>query len=313
LLPGAAGAEETPLVQAKGAFEKGEYPRAIEILKSATASEPNNGDVYVLLARSYLELNQYDAAVNSAEKAVAINPKNSNYHRWLGEAYGAKADHASMLSAYSLARKTQKEFDAAAQLDAHNFDAQQDLIQYDCTAPGVVGGGEEKAQPLIQKLMSMDEAEGHYATGICRAQKKDYAAADVEFAKALESKPRTANRICSIGDYFVGRKNGEKLLAVAAAGEELAPQDPRGKFYRGVALILQDQKPGEAEKFLRDYLQLAPMNSDYPRPWTAHYWLGRLQESQKNPAGARSEYQAALKLNGKYKPAQEALKHLGHD
>ncbi len=268
---------------------------------------------FVLLARSYLELNQYDAAVNSAEKAVAINPKDSNYHRWLGEAYGAKADHASMLSAYSLARKTQKEFDAAVQLDARNFDAQQDLIQYDCTAPGMVGGGEEKAQPLIEKLMKMDAAEGHYATGICRAQKKDYAAADAEFAKALDGKPKTANRIYDIGDYFVQRKIAEKLLAVAAAGEDLAPRDPRGKFYRGVALILQGEKPAEAEKLVRDYLQLAPMNSDYPRPWAAHYWLGRLQESQKNPAGARSEYQAALKLNGKYKLAQEALKQLGKD
>jgi len=313
LLPCAARAEESPLAQAKVAFEKGEYTRAVEILKSAAGSEPNNGDVYVLLARSYLELNQYDAAVNSAEKAVAINPKNSDYHRWLGEAYGAKADHASMLSAYSLARKTQKEFDAAVQLDDHNFDAQQDLIQYDCTAPGMVGGGEEKALPLIEKLMKLDAAEGHYATGTCRAQKKDYAAADAEFAKALEGKPQTANRIYDIGDYFVQRKNAEKLLAVAVAGEELAPQDPRGKFYSGVALTLQGQKPAEAEKLLRDYLQLAPMNSDYPRPWAAHYWLGRLQESRKNPAGARGEYQAALKLNAKYKPAQEALKQLGHD
>jgi len=80
-----------------------------------------------------------------------------------------------MLSAYSLARKTQKEFEAAVQLDARNFDAQQDLIEYDCTAPGIVGGGEEKAQPLIEKLMKMDAAEGHYATGICREQKKNYA------------------------------------------------------------------------------------------------------------------------------------------
>jgi len=313
LLPGIACGEESALEQARGAFEKGEYTRAIEILKREAGSEPNNGDVYVLLARSYLELNQYDAAVNSAEKAVAISPKNSDYHRWLGEAYGAKADHASMLSAYSLARKTQKEFDAAVQLDAHNFDALQDLIQYDCTAPGMVGGGEEKAQPLIGKLITMDAAEGHYATGICRAQKKDYPAADAEFAKALEAKPKTANRVYDIGDYFLQRKNADKLLAVAGAGEDLAPGDPRGKFYRGVALILQGQKPAEAEKLLRDYLQLAPVNSDYPRPWVAHYWLGRLQESHKNPAGARTEYQAALKLNGKYKPAQEALKQLGHD
>jgi tetratricopeptide (TPR) repeat protein len=311
LSPCAARAEETLLEKGKSAFEKGEYARVIAILKSAESGQPNNGDLYVLLARSYLELNQYDAAVNSAEKAVAINPRNSDYHRWLGEAYGAKADHASMLSAYSLARKTQKEFDAAVQLDARNFDAQQDLIEYDCTAPGMVGGGEEKAQPLIEKLMKLDAAEGHYAMGICRAQKKNYEAADAEFARALENKPKTAKRIYDIGDYFLQRKNPEKLLAVAAVGEELAPQDSRGKFYRGAALILEGQKPAEAEKLLREYLQIAPMNSEYPRPWTAHYWLGKLQENQKNPAGARGEYQTALKLNAKYKPAQEALKQLG--
>jgi tetratricopeptide (TPR) repeat protein len=319
LLPGVARGEESPIEQAKGAFEKGEYTRAIEILKSAAGSEPNNGDVYVLLARSYLELNQYDAAVTNAEKAVAINPKNSDYHRWLGEAYGAKADHASMLSAYSLARKTQKEFDAAVQLDERNFDAQQDLIEYDCTAPGMVGGGEEKALPLVEKLMKLDAAEGHYATGNCRAQKKDYAQADSEFAEALLKKPKTAKRIYDMGDYFLRRKSGLTLLGIADAGEQLAPQDPRGKFYRGVGLILLQQdnrsvmSQPNPEKLLREYLQLAPMNSEYPRPWVAHYWLGRLQESQKNPAGARSEYQAALKLNGKYKPAQEALKQLGHD
>jgi tetratricopeptide (TPR) repeat protein len=311
MLPGCIRADESALEAAKHAFEKGDYPRVVEILKSAAASQPNNGDIYVLLTRTYLELNQYDDAVSSGEKAVASNPQNSDYHRWLGEAYGAKADHAPMLSAYSLARKTQKEFAAAAQLDPHNFDAMQDLIEYDCTAPGVVGGGEDKAQPLIEKLLSMDAAEGHYAMGICKAQKKDVAGADSEFAKALESKPKTANRIYDIGDYFLQRKNADKLLAVASAGEALTPQDPRGEFYRGVAFILQGQKPEDAEKLLRKYLQTAPVNSNYPRPWVAHYWLGRLAESQKNTAGARGEYEAALKLDGKYKAAQEALKQLG--
>lgn len=296
---------------AKQAFDKGDYHKAVDILKNAAGSDPDNGDLYALLSRSYLELDQYDAAVSSGEKAVALSPKNAEFHRLLGEAYGAKADHASMFSAYSFARKTQKEFITATQLDEHNYEAFQNLIEYDCTAPGVVGGGEEKAQPLIQKLMSMDVAEGHYGAGICRAKKKDYEAADAEIAKALESKPKTAKRIYDIGDYFLERRNAAELLAAADAGEQLAPQDPRGKFYRGVGLTLQGKQPGEAEKLLREYIATAPMHSDNPRPWTAHYWLGKLQESQKNRAGARSEYEAALKLNSKYKPAQEALKQLG--
>ena len=311
LLPALLWADSAALEPAKHAFAKGDYHKAIEILKSAAASDPNNGEIYALLSRSYLELDDYDAAVSAGEKGVSLNPNNSEIHRVLGEAYGAKADHASMLSAYSFARKTQKEFQAAADLDPRNFEALQNLVEYDCAAPGVVGGGEDKAQPLIQKLMGMDTAEGHYAAGNCRAQKKDFANADAELSKALESKPKTAQRVYDIADYFLKRSNASQLLAAADLGEQLAPQDPRGKFYRAAAFVLQSQKLPEAEQLLLDYLQSAPMNSDYPRPWAAHYWLGQLQERRKNPAGARGEYEAALKLNGKYKPAQEALKQLG--
>jgi tetratricopeptide (TPR) repeat protein len=312
LLPGLLRADSAPLESARQVFAKGDYNKAIEILKSAESGDPKNGELYALLSRSYLQLDQYDSAISAGEKAVSLSPGDSEIHRVLGEAYGAKADHASMLSAYGWARKTQKEFLTATDLDPHNFEAMQNLIEYDCAAPGMVGGGEDKAQPLIQKLAGMDAAEGHYAAGNCRAEKKDFAAADAEFAKALASKPKTAKRVYDIGDYFLKHGNAAQLLAVADAGEQLAPQDPRGKFYRATGWILQGQKLPEAEQLLRDYLQTAPMNSDYPRPWAAHYWLGQLQERKKNPAGARSEYEAALKLNGKYKPAQEALKQLGN-
>lgn len=305
-----SAAQDAPWDAAKGAYERGDYHKAIEMLNSAAAKEPANAEIQLLLTKSYLESNQYDNAVSSAEKTVTIAPKNSEYHRWLGEAYGAKADHASMLSAYSWARKTQKEFETAVQLDERNFDAAQDLIEYDCTAPSMVGGGTDKAQPLIQKLMSLDAAEGHFAAGVCKAVKKDYAGADAEYAKALESKPKTADRIYDIGDYFLQRGQGEKLLDVAAAGEALAPKDPRGKYYQAVGLILKSEKYSDAEGLLREYLQAGPLRSTYPNPWDAHYWLGRLYSAQKNTTGAKTEYQEALKLNPKYKRAQEALKQL---
>lgn len=311
LWPGLVWADSAAIDSAKQAYAKGDYHKAIELLKSAASGDPNNGALYELLSRSYLQLNEYDAAVSAGEKAVSLSPNNSETHRVLGEAYGAKADHASMLSAYSFARKTQKEFQAAADLDPHNYEALQNLVEYDCAAPGVVGGGEDKAQPVIQKLLSMDAAEGHYAAGNCRDQKKDFSTADAEFAKALQSSPKRLTLVYDTGDYFLKRNNATQLLVVAATAEQMAPQDPRWKFYRATAFILQNQKLPEAEQQLHDYLQAAPVNTYYPSPWAAHYWLGQLQERQKNPAGARAEYEAALKLNGKYKPAQEALKQLG--
>jgi tetratricopeptide (TPR) repeat protein len=310
LLPVAATAQDAPLEAANQAYEKSDYTKVIEILKPAAEKEPGNGEIYLLLTKSYLEIKQWDAAVKSGEKAVASDPKSSVYHQWLGDAYGQKADHASMLSAYPLARKTQKEFETAVQLDERNFDATQALIEYDCTAPSIVGGGDDKAQAVIQKLMGMDAAEGHYGAGICKAQKKDYTAADAEFSKALENKPKSVGRIYDIGDYFQQRGQGDKLLAVADVGEALAPNDPRDKFYRAAGWILEGEKLAEAGKLLNEYSSVAPVRSGFPKPWEVHYWMGRLYEAQKNGASAKGEYQTALKLEPKYKKAQDALKRL---
>src|SRR5215831_6261318 len=235
------------LVEARHAFEASDYPKAIQMLQVAAVKEPTNGDIQLLLAKSYLELQEHDAAIHSAEKAVALDPQSSTYHEWLGRAYGEKADHAGWFSAISLAKKTHKEFETAVDLDGRNFSARQALIEFDCSAPGMVGGGEDKAQPHIQELMQLDSAEGHYAAGNCRRQKKDFAVADEEFTKALESQPKSAELIYDIGDYAVKRGQSERLFAVVEAGERAAPNDLRAKFYRGVGLVLKKEKPEEAE------------------------------------------------------------------
>ncbi len=302
--------QETALEAGRRAYEASDYVRAIEELQVAAAKDQQNGDVQLLLTKSYLELPEHDPAIKSAERAVAIDAQNSVYHEWLGRAYGEKADHANPFSAMSLAKKSRKEFEIAVELDAKNYSARQALIEFYCRAPGIVGGGEEKALPHIRQLADLDAAEGHYAAGNCRRQKKDFAAADTEFTKALESSPKSTELIYDIGDYAIGHDQPERLLAVADTGEHVAPGDPRGEFYRGVALILKKESPEEAERLLGDYTKKAPMRSGYPRPAAAQAWLGRLFEDQNRMEDAVKEYESALKLDPKNKMAQEALKQL---
>ena len=302
--------QEANLDAARRAYEASDYSRAVLVLQEAAAKEPNDGEIQLLLAKSYLELQEHDAAVRSAEKAVAIDPQNSVYHEWLGKTYGEKADHAVLFSAMSLAKKARKEFQTAVELDGKNFSARQALIEFDCSAPGIVGGGEEKAQPHIKELMELDAAEGHYGAGNCRRQKKDFAAADEEFTKALESHPKSAELIYDIGDYAVKRGQPERLIAVAEIGELAAPNDPRGKFYRGVGLVLKGQKPEEAERLLQEYAKKAPKRSGFPSPAAAHVWLGRLYESENDTENARKEFENTLQLDPKNKMAQEGLKKI---
>src|SRR6266481_4751981 len=174
---------------AREAFEASDYSKAATLLQQAAAQNPRDAEIHFLLAKTYYEFQQHDAAIASAEKAVAIDPQSSLYHEWLGKVYGEKADHSSMFSALSLAKKARKEFERAVELDEKNFSAYQALIEYDCSAPGIVGGGEDKARPEIANLASLDPAEGYYAAGNCRRHKKDLATANTEFDKALALHP----------------------------------------------------------------------------------------------------------------------------
>ncbi|MGC2526717.1 MAG: tetratricopeptide repeat protein [Candidatus Acidiferrum sp.] len=292
------------------AYETSDYTKAVQELQAAAAREPQNGEIELLLTKSFLELGEHDAAIASAERAVAIDPQNSVYHEWLGKAYGEKASHASMFSALGLARKTHREFETAVELDERNYSARQDLIEFDCTAPGIVGGGEDKAKPEIEKLKAMDASEWHYAEGNCERQKKNLGGADAEFQLALESHPKSAGLIYDIGDYEVKRDQAERLLEVAEIGKQVAPSDPRGMFYRAVGLILKNEKPEEAKRLLREYLQKAPKRTGYPKYATTHEWLGRLYEKQGEMESAEKEYEAALQLEPKDKSARDALKRL---
>ncbi|GAC1671216.1 MAG: hypothetical protein NVS9B4_26800 [Candidatus Acidiferrum sp.] len=305
-----AAAKDDAIESARHAYELGDYRTAVNLLQSAAAKEPNSAPVDLLLAKNYYELQQWDLAIASAEKAVALDPKNSVYHEWLGRCYGEKAARSGWVSAVSLAKKTHKEFETAVELDARNFAARQALVEFDCSAPGMVGGGEEKARPHIEQLASMDASEGHYAAGNCRRQKKDYAAADAEFAKALKGNPKSLELIFDIGDYAARRNQAERLWAVADAAEKISAADPRAKFYRAAALVVKKEQPELAEKLLQQYLKTAPRRNNYPPPASAHDWLGRLYEDGSKLDAATNEYRKALKLDPKDKLAQEHLEHL---
>jgi len=305
-----AQAESAVPAEAKSAFAAGDYGKAIEILNRVGISQPRDATVKYLLARCYFENEQYDRAIPAAEAAVALDSNNSAYHELLGRGFGEKADRSGWMSALSLAKKARAEFETAVRLDPRNFSAMQALIEFDCSAPGIAGGGEDKARPEIQKLSALDAAEGRYAAGNCRRQKKDNEAADAEFRQALALHPESADLIYDVGDHYMKHRQADGLQLAIAEGARAAPTDLRGPFFRAVALTLEKQNAAEAGKLFREYIAKAPKRNNYPSKAMAHYWLGQIQENQNNTAAAKGEYAEALGLEPRNQFAREALKRL---
>jgi len=187
------------------------------------------------------------------------------------------------------------------------------MIEFDCSAPGMAGGGEDKARPEIEKLSMLDAAEGRYAAGNCRRQKKDFEAADIEFQKALALQPKSASLIYDIGDYYMKRNQADRLWVVVKEGGRADSQDPRGEFYKYVAYTIQKEKSAECAPYFRDYIAHSIKRDDYPSKSMAHYWLGRIQENQNDTAGARQEYREAVHLEPRNRYAKEALSRLQRD
>src|SRR2546423_10885346 len=80
--------QDASLEAGRHAYEASDYAKAVQALQAAAAKDPQNADVQLLLAKSYLELQQHDAANNKAELQLAIDAQNSIYHEWLGRADG---------------------------------------------------------------------------------------------------------------------------------------------------------------------------------------------------------------------------------
>ena len=81
-------------------------------------------------------------------------------------------------------------------------------------------------------------------------------------------------------------------------------------FQIGKTGALSGQRLERAEEALAEYLKATPGREDPPLA-AAHWRLGMVYEKKSDRERAKSEYQSALRLDPKYKPAQDALKKLG--
>src|ERR1019366_8527163 len=182
----AIGAQD-PLADAQRDYNAGGYTRAEDTLTKAIPQSPDDARLHFLLGQSYYQLREFTRAATSLERAVQLSPNQSEYHDWLGKSYGRRAEGSAFLTAMHWARKTHTEFEIAVQLNPFNFEAQRDLIRYDMNAPGIVGGGEDKALKQIGELEKINNLQGQLARGEFFATKKRMGEADAVFAKILES------------------------------------------------------------------------------------------------------------------------------
>src|SRR5713226_5665393 len=181
--PAAAGLDETvPTLIASGHVDE-----ALTALRGQISASPNDPLAHNLLCRAYFSLGQWDRGISDCERAVSLAPENSQFHLWLGRIYGEKADRSGFMTAAGLAGRVRNEFETAVRLTPNSVDARSDLAEFYLEAPGIVGGGRDKAEQQANSLFALDAPRAHWVNGRMAEKRKDFTAAETEYRAAIDA------------------------------------------------------------------------------------------------------------------------------
>ena len=300
-----AGADET----APGLLASGRVDEAIAALHGQINSSPNDAVAQNLLCRAYFSLGQWDRGISACEKAVALAPENGQYHLWLGRIYGEKADKASFLTAAGLAGKVRTEFETAVKLTPNNVDARSDLAEFYLEAPGIVGGGRDKAMQQISPLAQLDPARAHWVSARVAEKKKDLATAEAEYRAAIDGSHGSASAWLNLGLFYRHRERYNEMEQ-ALTHVRPAPLDRPDALVDAAEILIHSQRNlPEAVELLRTYLHSSKKVEQAPA-FKVHYLLGTASEKLGDKQAAAAEYRSALALAREFQPAQQALQRM---
>jgi tetratricopeptide (TPR) repeat protein len=250
------------LSRAEELYRRTEYGRAIDVLD---ALDERDAAVYALLGKAYFMQGQYKQAVANLEKAVGQHSLNSDYYDWLGRAYGRLAEESSFLSALGYAKKTVRAFERAVELGPSNLEALSDVFEYYLQAPGMVGGGLDKAETIARRFAGLNAAEYHWARARLAEKGRDFETAEREFRAAFATDPQEVGRALDLAAFLASRGRYGESDALFRAAEENHPRSPKVLYARAAANIQSKRKLDQAEALLERYLELQMTPEDPSR------------------------------------------------
>ncbi|MFZ0997522.1 MAG: tetratricopeptide repeat protein [Candidatus Sulfotelmatobacter sp.] len=289
-------------------LDAGQVDQVMQMLEQQIRSAPTP-ETYNLLCRAYLELENWDAGIHASEKAVTLAPDDGLYHLWLGRIYGEKADRSGFLSAAGLAGKVRSEFERGVELSPNSWEARTDLAEFYLEAPGIVGGGKDKARAQAEALVALNPSMAHWVRGRIAEREKETAVAEQEFRAAVTASQGGARAWLNLAGFYRHADRFDEMEQ-ALHSMESSRLDHPAAFVDGASMLFRAGLDYPlAIQLLRSYLGSSNTVEEAPA-FKAHYLLGELLEKQSARADAAEEYRAALSMAHSFRPAQDALKRV---
>ncbi len=294
------------LTQANTYLQSGQADEALALLTPLPTSGAGAAQAQNLLCRVRFTLQQWSQAAANCQQAVNLDQQNSDDSMWLGRALGQQAGHASFLSAYGIAKRSLSAMQTAAKLNPQNGPALSDLGDYYAQAPGIAGGGTDKAEAVAEQLDKVDSARAQQLRGDIAMAKKDYTTAEGAYRQAVATAKEPADYWSVLANFYRSRQQWSDVDSAIQGCIAAVAKDKNSSFalYDGAGvLIAAKRNPSLAAQMLENYLSSSQLNEQAPA-FIAHIWLSRLKQQLGDAAGAKAELAIAAQMAKEFNPSQ---------
>lgn len=261
---------------ARTLYDERRYPEAEAAFAARVAARPDDAEAHHYLGCLALARQQIPESLPHLERAADLVPANAEYQFHFGSAAVQQAGKLGMsFKALGLVRKGRVAMEKAVALDPGSATYRQALLEFYSQAPGIAGGGIDKAYAQAEALRPLDPRAATFGTAGLKLREKKYAEAVALVEGLLEASPADYQAL-----YFLGRIAAEHGVALD----------------RGVAA-------------LQTCLTLAP-----PPRMVGHasvnYRLGQALAKSGNASAARAAFEAALVIDPDHAGSRTELERM---
>jgi tetratricopeptide (TPR) repeat protein len=260
--------------------------------------------------RAAMQARKFDDAATSFERAVELNPSRSEYHLWLGHAYTRQLATANFIRKGMIGRRIGPQYDKAVELDSSSIPAAEARVDFYLEAPGMVGGGVDKAKTEAARLTRLNAYAGGFARAKIADKEKLPEQTESEYRGLMRSFPDSTRPVVALATLLQSRERFPEAFEVIDARLARFPSDTVMIYQLGRAAALSGRELTRGEAALRKFLGLLGVSDPSSRA-SAHFRLGMIREKQGDVANARLQYDSAVALNPRYDEAIAARKRLG--
>lgn len=242
-------------------------------------SHPADARSWELLGQARFMQGEYQKGTEALERAAAIDPQSAQIQLWLGRAYGRRAETAFALSAFGYAKKGREALERAVQLDPASKDALGDLFDFYVEAPGVVGGGLDRARGLLPAIRRADPAQIYFAQARIDEAQKQYDSAEAQLRRGVENGPQLVGQVLNLARFLARHGRFEESDREFLLAEKMAPGSPRVMFARADTCVQAKRNLDEARLLLKQYLAAQNLTPDDPSRSEAMKLLKKIEGS----------------------------------